>query len=674
MMRIALSTSLHLDHGWRSTEQYPASQLHMQDFVPIGLLCIKAALDVHDVAVETRVVEINGLINSGLIAGGDGFHTQVAEQLLLAGDDLIGLMTDPDSLHHTLCIAECIKALSPSTFVCLGGPTASPLSRMILERSRCVDAVVRGEGELSFRELIARLRLGHKPGDVAGVSWLDGEQIVDNPARRQIEDLDELPMPAFEAYDMAAGAPLYLDVGRGCPFACKFCATAPFWKRNFRMKSIRRILDEMVEVRDRYGRQHVNFSHDLFTANRNFVEQFCKLVVEERHGVTWTCSSRTDVIDEALLARMAEAGCVEIYYGIETGSPMLQRAIDKNLDLGRARDIVRETRAVGIRPVTGFIVGYPMETEDTFEQTLARFFEFLDVGGYRAHLFTLCPFPEAPLYREYGDTANRLAEYYELPLTAGARARPEALRTLHRRLFVSTYRYATPHVNAALVDASEELAPHLVTLKALWPQLLCHYSSPLDWYRRWTGWIETVNRERGRLVTLHQGTAEDLLVFIAAELQRMGLDAGELGALVRYERLKLTAQRLDASTSPHQAPPALEDQTILKKGCDFLIEPFDCDLSYLLRGTAVPSPHPRSSMRWIVALRRSDDTVDTFQVGPCGHGLLTGVSQPRRLDALLADLSPHISDMSSARALVHGLVIRGLLAVEAATAEASHDR
>src|SRR5882672_2964223 len=506
IMRIALATSLHLVHGWRTTEQYPASQLHMQDFVPIGLLCLKTALDARDLPVESRVVEVNALINSGLITNGDDFHTRVAEQLLLAGDDLIGLMTDPDSLHHTLCIAERIKQLSPSTYVCLGGPTASPLARAILVHSPCVDLVIRGEGELSFGELVERLQRGGKPIDVAGVSWRDDEQVVDNPARRLVEDLDQLPMPAFEAYDMAAGAPLYLDVGRGCPFACKFCATAPFWKRSFRMKSVRRILDEMVLIRDRYGRQHVNFSHDLFTANRGFVERFCQLVTEERLGITWTCSSRTDVIDEALLARMAEARCVEIYYGIETGSPTLQRVIDKNLDLERARDIVRETRAVGIRPVTGFIVGYPMETEDTFEQTIARFFEFLDVGGFRAHLFALCPFPEAPLYRDYGDTVDRIAEYYELPLTAAARDRPEALRAEDRRLFASTYRYATPQVSAALVDASEELAPHLVTLKALWPRLLCHYSSSFDWYRRWVEWIEPVNRERGRLATLHQGT------------------------------------------------------------------------------------------------------------------------------------------------------------------------
>jgi len=67
----------------------------MQDFVPIGLLCLKSALDARDLPVESRVVEVNALINSGLITNGDDFHTRVAEQLLLAGDDLIGLMTDP---------------------------------------------------------------------------------------------------------------------------------------------------------------------------------------------------------------------------------------------------------------------------------------------------------------------------------------------------------------------------------------------------------------------------------------------------------------------------------------------------------------------------------------------------------------------------------------------------
>ncbi|MCW5803569.1 MAG: B12-binding domain-containing radical SAM protein [Deltaproteobacteria bacterium] len=660
-MDIALATSLHLDHGWRATERYPASLLQMQDFVPVGLLCVKSALDARGLDVNARVIEVNALVNAGAIVGDERFHAGIAERMLEGGSDLVGLMTDPDSLHHTVCIAKHIKLLSPYTRVCLGGPTSSPIARMLLERVPSIDLVVRGEGEITFAELVEQLVRGHTPQGVAGVSWRDGARVVENPSRRLVENLDRLPMPAFEAFDMAAGAPLYLDVGRGCPFSCRFCATAPFWERNFRMKSVRRIIDEICVVRDRYGREHVNFSHDLFTANRNFVEHFCARLVEERVGITWTCSSRTDLIDAELLEKMAGAGCVEIYYGIESGSPDLQHAIDKHLDLDRAREVVVETRTAGIRPVTGFIVGYPMETEATFEATLRRFFEFLELGGFRAHLFALCPFPEAPMYAEHRHSLERLAELYDLPLPAAASDAADALRAGDQDLFCSTYRYATPHVRAALVDASEEIAPHLVTLKALWPRLLLHYTSPLDWYRRWTDWIEMINRERGRRPTLHQGTAADLLAFIAEELERLAVTSGELAALVGYERLKLTAQHLRPTLRPADAICDPEDDHIAGSDAAFLVQAFDRDMSSMLRGhqeVATPSPEPR----WVVAIRRSDDTVETLQIGLCGHDLIEGASRSMRVGDLIESISRARGVSALAvRHLLRGFVARGLL-------------
>src|SRR5207253_2396087 len=161
----------------------------------------------------------------------------------------------------------------------------------------------------------------------------------------------------------------------------------PFWKRRYRMKSTERILEEMRLVRERYGRRHLNFSHDIFTCDRSWTLSFCERLTAARLGMTWTCSTRTDVIDPELLAATAQAGCVEIYYGIESGSQEGQKRINKDLDLGWSREIVRSTVAVGIRPVTGFIVGHPTETAESLEETLDRFFDFLQVGNFRAHLF-----------------------------------------------------------------------------------------------------------------------------------------------------------------------------------------------------------------------------------------------------------------------------------------------
>src|SRR5687767_6723019 len=121
-MRISLATSLHLDHGARRFDARAEDPLTMQAFVPIGLLSLKAVCNQAHPRAAVNVVEINGLLNRGAIANGDELYLRLAETILAGGDDLVGLMTDADSLHHSVAIARSIKHQSPRTMVCLGGP------------------------------------------------------------------------------------------------------------------------------------------------------------------------------------------------------------------------------------------------------------------------------------------------------------------------------------------------------------------------------------------------------------------------------------------------------------------------------------------------------------------------------------------------------------------------
>jgi radical SAM superfamily enzyme YgiQ (UPF0313 family) len=669
-MKISLATSLHLDHGWRSDEQYPGGHLHMQDFVPVGLLCLASAVQQADLAADVRVVEVNGLINARSMLPNDArFHERLAETILAAGDELVGLMTDADSLHHTLVLAEEIKRISRKTRVCLGGPGASSLAARILECFPCVDLVVQGEAEVTFVEVVDRLGKGRGLEGVAGLAFRDRDRVVQMPARPLVESLDTLPPPAFELYDMAIGAPLYLDVGRGCPYKCSFCATAPYWERRFRMKSMDRILAEMYLVRDRYGRRHVNFSHDVFTANQPWVHGFCERLIDERPGMTWTCSTRTDLIDAPLLERMAAAGCVEIYYGIESGSPSLQKAIEKNLDLDRSLDVVRSTRAAGIRPVTGFIIGYPQETRETLAETLDRFFEFLEAGGFRAHLFTLCPFAGSPLYRRYASTLDRVAEYYELPLVPEALRKGEQLKERYRDVFCSTYRYAVPAVPAALVDASEELSPHVVVLKAIWPLLLRRYPSKLDWYQRWVAWIAARNATRRPNDGLaHQGNTWDLLDFVDEELRRLGPADDELKDLVRYERAKLQTRSLPATPVVPPVNGIDGGAVVVQRGGFELLE-FQHDLRALLQGRAEDTLGARGA-RWVAFVKGTDADVSTMEVGQLGKAILDAVQEPIAINDLVRRIpaqpgSEAIEPVAIIR-LVRQLIEFGLVTVQGA--------
>jgi radical SAM superfamily enzyme YgiQ (UPF0313 family) len=637
-MKISLATSLHLDHGAVSPATLPGDPLRMQPFVPVGLLSLKATADRADLNAKIRVTEVNGLINAGMIANDDRFYDHLVDAILEPDDALVGLMTDADSLHHSVIIAELIKRRSPGTLVCLGGPSSSPIADLILETFPFIDFVVRGEGEITFVKLIRSLQRGGGHSGIAGLTWRYRNTVVENVERGVVEDLDELPIPAFDAYDMSSEAPLYLDVGRGCPFECDFCGTAPFWKRKYRMKSIERIIAEMRLVRDDYGRTHVNYSHDIFTCDREWTLRFCNQLAEANLGMTWTCSTRTDIITPDVLAAMANAGCIEIYYGIESGSSDLQRKIRKNLDLDWAREIVRSTAAVGIHPITGFIVGYPMETMETLRETLEKFFDFLRVGGFRGHLFTLCPYHDSPMYRAY-QSASELAECYDLPLSPGAGALGEQLRRQHPIIFASTHRYPVPQVPARVIAAGEEISARLVLLKSIWPLLLPHYDSPLEWYLRWVEWIEVYNaKQRPGTRWPHQTEVGDLLQFVAEEVSRLGLDKTDLGDLVRYEQLKLDAASL---TSP---PPArrhdvdtVDADAVIVRRCDFVAAPFRCDIRTLLAGQQ--SEESESSReRWVVCAKNAEGDLKTVQVPALGRLILEIAGEPRRVSDLFSDL------------------------------------
>jgi radical SAM superfamily enzyme YgiQ (UPF0313 family) len=667
-MKISLATSLHLHHGAMSPDAAPGDRPPMQAFVPVGLLCLKAYLDENGLPTQTRVTELNGLVNDGTIPNDSDFFDRIADAILESDDDLVGLMTDADSLHLTLLIAEAVKRRQPETLVCLGGPASSPISRLILERFRTVDMVVRGEGELTLAEFVEAWPDPEALTRVQGLTWRSSGEIVENPDRPMMPDLDSLPMPAFDAYDMAAGADLYLDVGRGCPFKCEFCATAPFWDRRYRMKSIERILAEMVRMRDDYGRRHVAFSHDIFTANKRWVADFCHRLIAEDIGVGWSCSTRTDVITPQLLELMAAAGCEEMYFGIESGSPRLQHEISKDLDLDWSREIVSSAASAGIRPVFGFIIGYPTETQESLDETLTRYFEFLAAGGRRGYLFTLCPFHEAPMFKLHHDSIGRRARDYRLPLTGAANQRAERLVASHRDVFASLHRYDTLDLPAELIEGSEELSSALTLLRSLWPRLLSEYESPLDWYSRWVKWITRYNAERRPwTATPLQGTARDVLLFVDEELERLGLRESAVAELARYETLKMDAREklapgpVNGSRERSGAP---LPESLIEPACDFFSGEFRYDVSAMLGGGDGGAPTQPGS-RWVVFAKVEGETVDTIQTGPMAHEILKAGDWPARASMLVGTAVNGARPPEEGLALVNGLVDRGLLRVVA---------
>ena len=171
-----------------------------------------------------------------------------------------------------------------------------------------------------------------------------------------------------------------IDAGRGCPYSCTFCCTSYFWRRNYRLKSPERIVDDIEYFNKKFGITSFWFSHDAFTSNKQLVSDVCDYLIEKKLKITWRCTARIDCISEELILKMKQAGMTQIELGIESGSKRMQKMINKNLNLERAREMIEFLIKNNIYTNLFFMYGFPEETEEDLAETLEMYFDVLDKG------------------------------------------------------------------------------------------------------------------------------------------------------------------------------------------------------------------------------------------------------------------------------------------------------
>jgi Radical SAM superfamily len=146
-----------------------------------------------------------------------------------------------------------------------------------------------------------------------------------------------------------------------------------------------------------------NFSlvHDMFTVDRRRVADFCQAMIAAGENFTWSCSARTDCVDRELLEMMARGGCRGIFYGVEVGSARMQKIIDKDLDLERAKQVIDDTEELGIRSTVSLITGFPEETWEDLRQTVRIYMHSARWPGSSPQLNLLAPLAETPIHAKH---------------------------------------------------------------------------------------------------------------------------------------------------------------------------------------------------------------------------------------------------------------------------------
>lgn len=363
---------------------------------PLGLLALGAVLEEAHYQVK---VHDSDLLNSSL--------EDVVNQVKQYQPDFIGIYCNTSNYHWVIEYADNIKKHS-SAPICLGGPHPIIEPEKVLA-NKAIDLIVMGEGELTIIELLKALSDGqHDLSYIKGLGWKDqsGKTVI-NSRRELISNLDSLPMPArhlvpIEKYRPAPHHYLELPmttmiVSRGCPFGCLFCASRNVWGRQYRFRSVGRVIEEIKFLIKRYGIKNINFWDDLWGFNRDWAQEFCRRMIEGKIKISWSCERRVDTVDLDILKFMKKAGCYSIFYGIESFDQDCLDAVNKGIKVEQAENVIRLTKQAGIEARANFILGLPNETPEKVRTMIKK---IIKLNPDYVKFNVLTPYPGTPLYDE----------------------------------------------------------------------------------------------------------------------------------------------------------------------------------------------------------------------------------------------------------------------------------
>lgn len=268
-----------------------------------------------------------------------------------------------------------VKLRNDCKLLVAGGPlpTLDPMSYLDV-----FDLVVIGEGEESMVELTECYEKGADFSTIQGIVYRHNGEVKFTEPRRFIENLNSLPFPSRDLFDNDSYKRHYirrfgysispLITSRGCPFSCDFCSR-PVFGQSFRVRSATNIVDEIEEIVE-LGYDRVWFADDCFTLNREQIIDVCNELWRRGLKVGWECLSRVDTMDADVARIMKSAGCIRVFFGIESGTNRILDLMRKQITIEQARKGVCVAKEAGLQVGAFFILGYPGENDESVLETV----------------------------------------------------------------------------------------------------------------------------------------------------------------------------------------------------------------------------------------------------------------------------------------------------------------
>jgi anaerobic magnesium-protoporphyrin IX monomethyl ester cyclase len=365
---------------------------HHRVYLGIGLPYLAAVLEKNEHEVE--VIDCEAL---------EIDHEKLRAKLASLEPNVVGITSTTATIQSALLSARVAKEACPNIAVVLGGPHATFMDEQILSENSEVDVVVRGEGEQTLLELVDVISKSNLKDldEVAGITFRKDGQIIRTPNRPFIQNLDELPRPAYhyfplKNYRVSGRLILPVTTSRGCPIQCSFCVSSRMFGKTYRMRSIRNVVDEIEGLRDTYGADAFSFYDDAFTYDMQRAIKICEEIKKRNIGLPWNCQSRVDNVSKEALTKMKESGCEMVYMGVESGCQKILDAVGKKTSIQQNEKAVKWAKDADMFVIISLVIGYPGETVDTLNQT----FDLIRrLKPDEVHLCVAMPYPGTELYR-----------------------------------------------------------------------------------------------------------------------------------------------------------------------------------------------------------------------------------------------------------------------------------
>lgn len=399
--------------SWRPEEIFSSktSSSQINYWQPLGVLYVAASLKKagHDVRF------FNGAFMR---------HERIIQEIKEFAPNFVGLYSTTFGWPRAKRTASDIKMTLKDAFVCVGGPYPIALQEACLldPDSKDIDGVVTGEGEITAVELVKRLEDGKDLKGVKGLVFREKGEVIINPPRELILDLDSIPFPAREllgdpnkyipppaTYRKRPVATMITT--RGCNRRCIFCFQMDKERKTgIRYRSVENVMAE-IELVLRQGYREIKFLDDTFASDYERAMRITEEIRRRNLRFAWFASACVNQVDKPLLKAFKDAGCWAILFGAESGVQKNLNMIRKGITLEQTINAVRWAKEVGLKVSTPFIFGIPGET---FEEGLETIRFAIKLNPDFANFHAITPFPGTYLYdnvERYGSISEDLSDF-----------------------------------------------------------------------------------------------------------------------------------------------------------------------------------------------------------------------------------------------------------------------